>query len=40
LAATDADVIAVFRRRSPEPPHQVKAIDDAGRLPKDDASWR
>ncbi len=38
--ATDADVNAILWRWSPSPPHQVKVVDDAGRLPKDDASWR
>ena len=34
------DANAVFWRWSDAPPHQVKVIDDAGRLPRDDASWR
>jgi RES domain-containing protein len=38
--ASAADVNAIFWRWSAEPPHQVKVIDDRGRLPKDDASWR
>ena len=38
--ATAADVNAIFWRWGPDPPHQVRAIDDAGRLPKNDASWR
>ncbi len=38
--ATGADVDAIFWRWTPGPPHQVKVIDDAGRLPRDDASWR
>lgn len=38
--AGDADVNVVFWRWSNEPPHRVRVIDDTGRLPKDDASWR
>ena len=38
--AGGADVNAIFWRWSAEPPHQVKVIDDRGRLPNDDASWR
>ena len=38
--ASPADLNAIFWRWAPDPPHQVKVIDDAGRLPKDDASWR
>jgi hypothetical protein len=33
-------VNAVFWRWSHEPPHQVRVIDDAERLPRSDASWR
>jgi RES domain-containing protein len=35
-----AHLNAIFWRWSPDPPYQVKVIDDAGRLPKDDSSWR
>ena len=34
------DVNAVFWRRSAEPPHRVRVVDDDARLPKDDASRR
>lgn len=34
------DINVVFWRWSDGPPHQVRAIDDAGRLPRDDRSWR
>ena len=38
--ATAADINAVFWRWTDQPPHQVRIVDDFGRLPKDDASWR
>lgn len=38
--ASAKDVNAVFWRWSDSPPHQVLVIDDHGRLPKDDRSWR
>jgi RES domain-containing protein len=38
--ASPTDLNAVFWRSGLNPPRQVKVIDDAGRLPKDDASWR
>lgn len=38
--ATLVDINAVFWRWSDVRPHQVRVIDDFGRLPKDDASWR
>jgi RES domain-containing protein len=38
--ASPADLNAIFWRWSPDPPHQVRVIDDAGGLPKDDSSWR
>lgn len=38
--AGPADVNAVFWRWADHPPHQVRVIDEAGRLPKNDASWR
>lgn len=38
--ATRADVNAVFWDWSPQPPHQVRVVDDQHRLPKDDRSWR
>ena len=38
--AAHADVNAIFWRWGSSLPHQVTPIDDAGRLPKDDASWR
>jgi len=34
------DLNLVFWDWSPEPPHRVRAIDDEGRLPRDDLSWR
>ncbi len=40
FAASGADVNAIFWRWGPDPPHQVRVIDDSGRLPKNDASWR
>jgi len=33
------DINVVFWRWSPDPPHQVRVIDDDHRLPKDDRSW-
>jgi RES domain-containing protein len=38
--ASPADLNAIFWRWSPDPPHQVRVIDDARRLPKDGSSWR
>ena len=38
--ATADDVNAVFWRWAEQPPYQVRVVDDFGRLPKDDASWR
>jgi RES domain-containing protein len=38
--AGPADINAVFWRWSDHPPHQVKVVDDQGRLPRDDSSWR
>ena len=38
--ATIADINAVFWRWADTPPHQVKVVDDFGRLPKDDAASR
>jgi RES domain-containing protein len=38
--ASAADVNAVFWDWAREPPHQVKMIDDDGRLPVDVSSWR
>lgn len=38
--ATAQDVNAVFWDWEPEPPHQVRVIDDEHRLPKDTSSWR
>ena len=37
--AATADVNVVFWRWGPEPPHQVRVIDDQGRLPRTGASW-
>lgn len=37
--ATADDVNLVFWSWSDAPPHQVRVIDDQGRLPKDDSSW-
>jgi RES domain-containing protein len=39
IGATDADVNVVFWKWSDALPHQVKVIDDGGRLPKDGSSW-
>ena len=39
-AAGPRDVNAVFWRWADAPPHRVRAVDDADRLPKDDSSWR
>ncbi len=38
--ATRADINALFWGWAPNPPHQVRVIDDHGRLPKHDSSWR
>jgi len=38
--ATPHDVNAVFWRWERSPPHMVKVVDDGGRLPRDDGSWR
>lgn len=38
--AAAADVSVVFWDWAPDPPHQVRVIDDDGRLPKDARSWR
>jgi RES domain-containing protein len=38
--ATEEDVNLVFWRWSLELPHKVVVIDDEGRLPRDDRSWR
>ena len=40
FGASGADVNVIFWRWGPDPPHQLRVIDDAGRLPKNDASWR
>jgi RES domain-containing protein len=40
FGATAADINAVFWDWAPGPPHQVRVIDPAGRLPRDDRSWR
>lgn len=37
--ASPNDVNAVFWRWSDTPPHQVRVVDDEGRLPRNDASW-
>ena len=34
------DINLVFWSWSDKPPHKVTVIDDEGRLPKDDSSWR
>jgi len=34
-----ADINVVFWTWSPDPPHQVRVIDDEHRLPKDARSW-
>lgn len=38
--AVAADVNVVFWDWASEPPHQVRVVDDDGRLPKDASSWR
>jgi RES domain-containing protein len=38
--AVAADVNVVFWDWAPATPHQVRVIDDEGRLPKDASSWR
>ena len=38
--ATGLDVNVVFWRWAPTPPHQVRVIDDEGRLPRNDLSWK
>ncbi len=38
--ATVLDVNVVFWQWSTDPPHQVEVIDDTGRLPRNDLSWR
>ncbi len=38
--AVPADMNVGFWRWHPVPPHQVRVIDDARRLPTDDTSWR
>lgn len=38
--AVAADMNVVFWDWAPDPPHQVRVVDDSGRLPKDASSWR
>jgi RES domain-containing protein len=38
--AVGADINVVFWNWASEPPHQVRAIDDDRRLPRDASSWR
>jgi RES domain-containing protein len=38
--AGEADINVVFWYWAPEPPHQVRVIDDDRRLPRDARSWR
>jgi RES domain-containing protein len=38
--AVAADVNAVFWDWAPDPPHQVRVVDDDERLPRDAGSWR
>jgi RES domain-containing protein len=38
--AVAADINAVFWDWAPNPPHQVRVVDDDQRLPKDPSSWR
>ena len=40
VGATAADINVVFRDWARDPPHQVRVIDDEGRLPRDASSWR
>jgi RES domain-containing protein len=39
VGATPVDVNAVFWTWQDDPPHQVRVIDDYGRLPRNDQSW-
>ncbi len=38
--ATAADINAVFWTWSADPPHRVHVIDDEGRLPRNQSSWK
>jgi RES domain-containing protein len=38
--ANEDDINVVFWRWSDIKPHSVRAVDDQGRLPRNDASWR
>ena len=38
--ATAADINVVFCDWAPDPPHQVRVVDDEHRLPKGARSWR
>ena len=38
--AVRADINVMFWNWAPDPPHQVRVIDDDQRLPKDASSWR
>jgi RES domain-containing protein len=40
FGATEEDINVVFWKWSRNKPHKVRVIDDNGRLPKDDSSWR
>lgn len=40
FGAGPADINIVFWRWAPDPPHQVRVIDDLNRLPRDGRSWR
>ncbi len=38
--ATARDINVVFWDWSETPPHKIRLVDEEGRLPKDDSSWR
>ena len=40
LGSNSVDANVVFRNWGRDPPHQVRVIDDEGRLPRDASSWR
>lgn len=38
--ATERDINVVFWQWTPAPPHRVQVVDDLGRLPRNDLSWK